>query len=169
MPRPILKNESQSQTRFHNMLSATQTAGRNDIGNKNIDKMKLDRMLREKRSKKYIDAMKKLDAGGHAHNQDEINSIIETIQQEFPEVEIKGILKGIVAKCYLGEPYEVHTLSIVGYIIQHYKKGQSLPGELEQARSLAARGGYAFVEVYNDCFRAISEDGTVSVIVNEAK
>ena len=165
MPRPMLKNESKTQTNTNNILSATQISGKSDVKTQTIDKMKLDRMLRKSRSKEYMEAMKKLDAGGHAHNQNEVNEIIETLENEFPEIELKGILKGIVAKCYLGDSYEVHTLSITGYIIQHYKRGEGLPGRLEQARSLAARGCYAFIEVYDDCFRAVSDNGTVSVIV----
>lgn len=53
---------------------------------------------------------------------------------------------------------------MAGEIIEHYKSGQTMPGELEKARSIAMRGGYAFIEVYVDCCRAISSTGVVSVI-----
>lgn len=48
--------------------------------------------------------------------------------------------------------------------IKHYKKGEPLPENLEAARPLVITGGYAIVEIYTDCFRAISKSGSVSVI-----
>lgn len=88
----------------------------------------------------------------------------EVLQKLIPDLEISGIMLGIVSTCYLGKPYEVHTLDITGQIIEHYKSGQVLPGGLEKARSIAMRGGYDFIEVYVDCCRAISSSGAVSVI-----
>lgn len=126
--------------------------------------MKLDRLLRKPRSKAYMDALHKLDAGGHVHNRRIVDDIINTIRQEFPEVELAGILLGYVSICYLGKPYEVHTLDMTGCIIEHYKAGQPLPGGMEKARSMAMRGGYDFIEVYIDCCRAVSSNGSVSVI-----
>ena len=84
------------------------------------------RFLRKPRSKAYMDALHKLDAGGHVHNQNKVNEIINTIKSEFPEIELNGILLGYVAICYLGKPYEVHTLDITGGIIEHYKAGSSI-------------------------------------------
>ena len=129
-----------------------------------MDKMKLDRLLRKTRSKEYMEALHKLDAGGHVHNQQKVNEIIDTIKNEFPEVEISGVLLGFVSICYLGKPYEVHTLDMTGQIIEHYKSGQILPGGLEKARSIALRGGYDFIEVYVDCCRYVSATGAVSVV-----
>ena len=164
MPRPILK-PLQNQKHSDNILSAaTKPAQKQEINN--MDKMKLDRILRKSRSKAYMEVLHKLDAGGHVHNQDQVKELIESIQNEFPEVEISGILLGIVAKCYLGKPYEVHVLDTANQIIEHYKGGQTLPGGLECARSIALRGGYDFIEVYTDCCRAIGADGRVSVISN---
>ena len=131
-----------------------------------MDKMKIDRFLRKTRSKEYMQAMHKLDVGGHVHNQHKVDEIVDTIRNEFSEVKISSIMLGIVSICYLGKPYEVHTLDISGKIIEHYKAGQMLPGGLEKARSIAIRGGYEFIEVYVDCCRAISANGTVSVISN---
>ena len=129
-----------------------------------IDKLSLDRLLRKSRSKEYMDAIHQLDAGGHVHNKKEVNEIINTIKSEFPDVDINGILLGFVAKCYLGAPYEAHTLDLVGEIIEHYKRGEPLPGGLDKVKSIALHGGYDFIEVYTDCCRAISSNGSVSVI-----
>lgn len=162
MPKPILK-QPQTKTQTDSILSASmrrETAQVNTVENK----MMLDRLLRKPRSKEYMQAVTRLDAGGHTHNQSKVNEIIDAIRNEFPEVEINGILIGIVSTCYLGDPYEVHTLNISGSIIEHYKRGQALPGQLEKARNAAIRGGYSFIEVYVDCCRCISADGSVSVV-----
>lgn len=161
MPKPILK-PLQIQKHSGSILSAVR---KQDQEMQQMDKMKLDRLLRKTRSKEYMNALHRLDAGGHVHNQDMAKEIINSIQNEFPEVEISGILLGIVSKCYLGKPYEVHMLDMTYQIIEHYKAGQPLPGGLEKARSIAIRGGYDFIEVYTDCYRAVSADGTVSVIL----
>lgn len=159
MPRPMLRTP-QNQTETNNILSETC----NNEEKQQMNKMMLDRLLRKNRSKEYMDALHKLDSGGHVHNENKVNEIINTIKREFPEVELSGILLGYVAICYLGKPYEVHTLDITGGIIEHYKAGHTLPGGLEKARNIAMRGGYDFIEVYVDCCRAISANGSVSVI-----
>lgn len=149
---------------MNNVLSATSSSQQQNQQQQQIDKMKLDKLLRKTRSKEYMEAMSKLDSGGHVHNQKKVNEIINAIRSEFPEVELTGILLGCVSMCYLGVPYEVHTIDIGGHIIDHYVSGQKLPNGLERARTLAMRGGYEFIEVYNDCCRAISSSGAVSVI-----
>lgn len=162
MPKPMLR-QPQARTQTNTILSATQNQQQKQQ-TQQMDKMKIDRLLRKTRSKEYMQALHKLDAGGYVHNQHKVNEIIDTIRNEFPDLEISGIMLGIVSICYLGKPYEVHTLDITGQIIEHYQGGQILPGGLEKARSIAMRGGYDFIEVYVDCCRAISFDGSVSVI-----
>ena len=158
MPKPILNSyQSQKQTQASNIMTS-------NLKQPQIDKLSLDRLLRKSRSKEYMDAIHQLDAGGHVHNKKEVNEIINTIKSELPDVDINGILLGFVAKCYLGAPYEAHTLDLVGEIIEHYKRGETLPGGLDKAKSIALHGGYDFIEVYTDCCRAISSNGSVSVI-----
>ncbi len=111
-----------------------------------------------------MDTLRALDAGGRVHNQDKVNDIINTLKSEFPEIDLGGVLLGYVSVCYLGKPYEVHTLDVTGGIIEHYEAGRSLPNGMEKARSIAMRGGYDFIEVYVDCCRAVSGNGVVSVI-----
>ena len=161
MPRPMLR--SNQQTKTESVLSLTQpTAAKVEMTEET--KMKIDRLMRKPRSKKYMDMMKNLDAGGHVHNRKQVDEILEAIRQEFPEVEIGGILLGIVSKCYLGGNYEVHSLDAFGKIIEHYLQGQQLPSGMEKARSIAMHGGYEFIEVYTDCCRAVSSNGSVAVI-----
>lgn len=163
MPKPMLKTPQQNQSQSANLLSTTrpQTESRQKS---QVDKMKQDRLLRKKRSRAYMDALHSLDAGGHVHNQEKVNRIINVIRDEFPEVELHGIFLGFVSVCYLGRPYEVHTLDFSGQIIQHFKTGETLPNGMEKARGIALRGGYEFIEVYTDCCRAVSADGSVAVI-----
>lgn len=160
MPKPMLR---QTQAQTNTILSAVLNQEQ-QRQTRQPDRMKLDRLFRQPRSRRYMDALHSLDAGGYAHNQDKVNEIIHVIRSEFPEVNISGILLGYVSACYLGKPYEVHILDVSGEIIEHYKTGQILPGGLEKARGIAMWGGYDFIEVYVDCCRAISANGTVSVI-----
>lgn len=164
MPRPIfrpLKNEERAELR----LSAVTPAVRQEQLSEK-DKLRLDRLLRKKRSGDYVQAVKRLDAGGHVRNQEQVKELTERISGEFPELDMEAmkIMLGIVAKCYLGAPYEVHSLSLALQIIEHYKAGEAIPAKLEKARGLARSGRYAFIEVYTDCCRCVSDDGTVSVV-----
>lgn len=161
MPKPLFKRNQTEST--NNILNASYNQEEKKQSSQ-TNKMKLNRLLRKNRSKEYMDALHKLDAGGHVHNKRLVDDIINKIREEFPEMEISSVLLGIVSICYLGKPYEVHSLDIAGRIIEHYKAGQPLQGGLEKARSIALRGGYEFIEVYVDCCRAVSSNGTVSVI-----
>lgn len=163
MPRPMLKPQAQTATQSASILSATQQTQTTQQVSQ-AQKMKIDRYLRQKRSKRYMDAMHQLDAGGHVMNRSQVEAILDIIRQELPEVELTGILLGVVSKCYLGAPYEVHTLDAGSQIIEHFKMGHPLPNGMEKARGLALRGGYDFVEVYVDCCRAVMPDGSVSVV-----
>lgn len=162
MPRPMLRTPKE-QAQTQSILSATQTQQQTQQ-TQQMDKMKLDRILRAPRSKAYMDALHKLDAGGHTNNQQKVDAIINAIKAEFPEVTLAGILLGYVSKCYLGAPYEVHSMDMAGHIIEHYQAGETLPNGMEKARSIAIRGSYDTIEVYSDCCRAISSTGMVSVI-----
>lgn len=160
MPKPIIDRRQISSLRTDPLST---TRGPQQQTTQKTDQLRLERLLRKRRSKAYLDAVHKLDAGGHVQNQDQIKEIMYDIKNELPEVVLPNFL-GIVAICNLGVPYEVHTLDFTGDILQHYKAGQTLPGRLEKARSLALRGGYEFIEVYDDCCRAVSSNGAVSVI-----
>lgn len=165
MPKPMLR-QPQTQTQTGSILNTRQQQDQQlNQQQQQMNKMQLDRLLRQPRSKAYMDAIHKLDAGGHVHNKNKVDGIIDAIRQEFPEVQLAGILIGIVSICYLGRPYEVHSLDMVGQIIEHYEAGHPMPGGLEKARSIAMRGGYDFIEVYSDCCRCVSSNGSVSVVM----
>ena len=165
MPRPLLINPEQQKQKTRTEENLLLNNGKtNQKTRTRLNQMQLERILNKRRSKEYIEAMKRLDAGGHMHNQRQVEELIKIIQEELPEIEIEMFPIGIVAKCYLGAPSEVHTLDVTGGIIEHYETYRSMPGMLEKARRLAASGFYAFIEVYNTALRAVKEDGTVAVL-----
>lgn len=121
-----------------------------------------DRDILKKRSKRYLDMIAGLDAKTLTETKG-MNELMNAIQEEFGTADIANLPLGIVAKCFLGHPHEVHTLDLSGsQIIKHYKIGESLPDGLEKARALAKHNAYAFVEVYRDKVILIREDGTAS-------
>lgn len=160
MPRPILKPVHKESS--FDLLRATPSDTRQKLNAE--EKLRLERALRKPRSKQYISAFQNLDGGGHENFHKNASDLIQILDEELPQLQMSGILLGIVATCYLGAPYEVHILDMSGKIVHHYKYGEPLPGRLEKARGLALRGGYPLIEVYADCCRAVSSNGTVSVI-----
>ena len=164
MPRPMLnfqepQQKQQSRTASEQLLIQPKAKSK-----QKLSQMQIDRLLNQKRSKEYVEAMKRLDAGGHMHNQHQVDQLVQIIQKEMPEIEIDMGPIGIVSKCYLGDPYEVHTLDVAGSIIEHYESYRSMPSGMEKARSLAKSGFYAFIEVYSHALRAVKEDGTVATL-----
>lgn len=92
-----------------------------------------------------------------------MEELMNAVQEEFGTADIAGLPLGVVAKCFLGHPHEVHTLDLSGsQIIKHYKIGETLPDDFEKARTLAKHNAYALVEVYRDKVVLIREDGTAS-------
>ena len=89
--------------------------------------------------------------------------LMAKIRSEFGTAELNSLPLGILARCFLGHPYEVHTLDLSGeQIIKHYKTGESLPEHFEKARILAKHNAYAFVEIYADKLILIREDGVAA-------
>jgi len=157
MARKLLDAQSMSP-----LLSLTSTTSSRATSKLSPDQV--ETRLRQKRSLAYIEALTKLDAGGHIQTQESINALLAAIQMELPEVAVECWPAGYVAKCHLGKPYEVHSLDRAGNIISHYKAGQSLPGGMERARGLAEHGGYAFIEVYSDKLIAVASNGDISLV-----
>ena len=139
MPKPIINSNFNQETNFANSLSISPKT--------TFESPEL--AFRRKRSQQYINTLRGFDILGHNITQDKINSIINAIKMELPELSVNDLPIGIVAKCYLGEPY---------------KRGQALPEDLEKARTLANNENYAFIEVYKTKLIAIKEDGTASII-----
>lgn len=120
--------------------------------------------LRQKRSTGYMEAVKQLDVNGCKMTTDQYEQLIQVMDEEFADIPNGERLEGIVAKCYLGDEFEVHALDLIGNIIHHYKKGEAMPKNLERARRIAQHGSYAYIEVYQSMLIAIRADGSGSVI-----
>ena len=163
MPKPLLNPQKEREGKQQPLLSASKEQIKSKPSAQ-MSKLEQDRLLRKTRSKEYMEAMQKLDTGGHVHNKSAVQDIMDALAKEFPEINLPDILLGIVAPCYLGDPYEVHSVDIAGNITTHYKSGQPMPGSLEKVRGMVMNGGYILVEVYTDCCRAVSANGTVSVV-----
>jgi hypothetical protein len=97
----------------------------------------------------------------------EIDEFVDGVRHEFAE-KYHTIPAGIVAECFLGEPFEVHTLALDGSIIEHYRRGQALPAALERARALAGSPAYLAVEVYPDRLVCVRADGSVVLLEGES-
>ncbi|GEM_PF-237742 len=167
MARFILRPKAPSTKQTERRLTISLTSQSTQRRGQEIDAGKLALRLRKPRSKAYCQAMQKLDAGGAHLSPQFIDEIQKIITEEFPDISIRGTLIGIVSRCYLGNPYEVHTLDMTGGILHHYQHGEALPEMMEKARGLALHGNYAFVEVYENACRAVSTDGSVAVIQDE--
>jgi hypothetical protein len=121
-----------------------------------------DRVLLQKRSSKFIQALTSLDTGTLTDTKG-FAELIDKLKNEFGELGITEIPLGIVSKCYLGHPYEVHVLDLSGtQIINHYKRGESLPPLLEKARNLAIGNQYVLIEVYAAKMILVKSDGTTT-------
>ncbi|MDH2205895.1 MULTISPECIES: hypothetical protein [Empedobacter] len=121
-----------------------------------------DRDILRKRSKKYMDLIAGLDAKTLTETKG-MEELMNCIQEEFGTAELASLPLGIVSKCFLGHPYEVHTLDLIGnQIIKHYKSNEIMEGDFEKARTVAMHNAYAMVEVYTDKMILIREDGTAS-------
>lgn len=129
------------------------------------DKMLLRRALKKKRSTNYLNLIRTLDAGGQQLDQTAVNALLGEIADNLGPLDLNiATPLGIIAACYLGDPYEVHVLDIVNNIIEHYVAGRPLPGALESYRGMAMKGSYEFIEVYSNCACAVRPNGAVTVI-----
>ncbi|MDG4945609.1 hypothetical protein NMK71_04215 [Weeksellaceae bacterium KMM 9713] len=121
-----------------------------------------DKDILKKRSKKYLDLISSLDSKTLSDTKG-MDELLKAIQEEFGTVGLMSLPLGIVSKCFLGDPYEVHTLDLTGsQIIKHYKTSEIMEGEFEKARTLAKHNAYAMVEVYNDKMILIHKDGSAT-------
>jgi hypothetical protein len=156
MPRPIIGPNPHGPPRLE---LRTGTSARTSA----LPPAEVARRLRAPRTRAYVELMARLDAGT-LHETGAVEALLEAIRVEFPELGLADLPLGWVSRCYLGDPYEVHTLDMAGCIVRHYRRGESLPPELERARALALHPAYAFIEVHRDTLCCVREDGTVTSV-----
>lgn len=117
------------------------------------------------RSRHYLDAMARLDATTDV-TPAKIQEIIDDIRRDFTD-RWAALPLGLVSRCYLGAPFEVHTVLPDGGILEHYHVGQRLPGQLESGRTHSLSGLYLAVEVYENRLVCIRTDGTTVTLGGE--
>lgn len=110
------------------------------------------------RSQLYLDSLARLDAGTRLTPAD-LQEIVDGIRQEFVQ-RWAALPVGFVSRCYLGHPFEVHTLTPDGGILEHFRLSQPMPGPLEGARKHSLSGLYLSVEVYDNRLVCVRADGT---------
>ena len=121
-----------------------------------------DRELLKSRSKRYLELIGKMDADTLTDTKG-VEEFMEELQKEFNIIGLGNLPLGIISKCFLGHPYEVHMLDLsLKQIVKHYEIGEALPEFFERYRSLAKHNAYAVVEVYRDYAIMVYEDGSTS-------
>jgi len=153
MPRPIIGPQPTDDTPIDGLVRA-----------KPASPAALEARLRVRRSGEYLTAIGRLDAGSHAIDRSLTQAVLDAIAQEFAELSLEQRPTGLVAKCDLGDSFEVHSLDIVLATAVHVRAREPLPDGLERARTLALHPQYLFVEVYPQSMRAVRADGSVNVV-----
>lgn len=156
MRRPIIGTNHNVQVDFQ--------INRNTKTTVELQPLMVEKLLRQKRSTSYVDTVTKLDATGVHCRKEDIEKMIEELKNQFPELLEHQLPIGIVSKCYLGKPYEVHTLDTQLQIVEHYKLGSVLPNGMEKARVLAMNPNYEFIEVFTSYICAVTRTGQISMV-----
>jgi hypothetical protein len=125
---------------------------------------KLQLRLRQARSTRYSAALSRLDAGIHHQDRAALDEVVAAISAEFPDLTIEQRPIGLLSKCYLGPPYEVHICDLAGLILEHFETFRQMPPLYERARQLARHKQYAFIEIYSNHVCAVLPDGSVALI-----
>jgi hypothetical protein len=68
----------------------------------------------------------------------------------------------LIARCWLDDRFDVHTLGQDGQLLEHHARDEALPPELERARAAVLSGDYAAVEIYHDRLVLVRGDGTTT-------
>jgi hypothetical protein len=152
VPKPLTTRQNAALSRVRSTANSTTTSS--------------GRLKSGRRSENYLRAIRALDASGST-SAVEIDEFVDGVRREFAE-KYHTIPFGIVAECFLGEPFEVHTLALDGSIIEHYRRGQALPAALERARALAVSPAYLAVEVYPDRLVCVRADRSVVLLEGES-
>ena len=144
MPRPLLGSQQHTAQLSPSVARRLPSAGK---------------LRTSARSTRYLAALARLDASATLLPV-QIEEIVDDLHREFSET-WSAVPLGFVAHCYLGAPFEAHTVTVDGAIIEHYRSGEALPGPLEKARALTRSERYGVIEVYRDRLVCVLADGSV--------
>ncbi|WP_273353633.1 hypothetical protein [Corynebacterium resistens] len=99
------------------------------------------------RPEQLIEVLRELD---HSQNPVHVARAIEEIRQLYRELMV-GDLVGLFGRCYLGNPFIDHQVSITGGVLQHFSPNDEVPFPFSVARGvLKSTTAYEYVEVYSD-------------------
>lgn len=162
MPRPMIQRMSQQKSEVSTKLSMDMHQQQKQTTISDVD---AQRLLRKQRSKEYMDAMTRLDAGLHLDSESFVQEAMATIENEMPFISaISDSFVGLIAKCYLGEDFEVHIVDFITRELTHFRKGEPMPEKMERCRNIAQNPNYELIEVYEHSARLIGHDGSVSEV-----
>jgi hypothetical protein len=129
----------------------------------------VEALLRRPRSPRYLEQLRRLDAASlHrvAAAWNALGAELEAeLEAELPPVAPPERPLGVVARCYLGTPFEVHLCDFTGRIVTHVEVRHPLPPPFERARLLVHHPAFLAVEVYSTVLRTIGPSGEVGVFV----
>jgi hypothetical protein len=111
-----------------------------------------------RRSPRFAAAVARLDVG-HLQASD-LGEVMDAIAAEYPMG--APLPRGLVAECFLGPPFEVHIIDLVGGIVEHFEVGRPMPHPFERARTLAGHPAYDVIEVYDETLVCVRSDGSVT-------
>lgn len=164
MPRPRIRLQTTDQRQETEAVSKLSMVAPSESKTKTkLEEHTFLKVLRKKRSKEYMEAFGKLDSGGHAHSREMFERLMEQVREELQEAADEMI--GVVAKCRIGVPYDVHTIDFLTHgIICHYKRSEGLPDGMERVRALARLESYSHIEVYHNMYCCVGHDGSVAIV-----
>lgn len=140
--------------------------GRLDLGGRRDQKATRgggqQQILRKRRTERHRHLVAQLEASGTVQRTG-IDRVAAELANFYRE-EAAAMPLGLVARCYLGPPFVVHYLDLMGVIIDHFDAATPMPHPFETARGLALNGAYAFVEVYADRLVCVDKYGNGSEV-----
>lgn len=148
MPRPLLRSQVQAAN-----LAAKAATPRERSGSSGTVSLL-------KRSPRFMQAIGRLDTG--QLQEADLAAVFDAITEEYGIGDRPPV--GLVSKCFLGEPFEVHIVDLVGQIVEHFHRGESMPHPYERARRLSAHPAYVYIEVYEDVLVCVRADGSVTEV-----
>lgn len=116
------------------------------------------------RSPEFVETISRIDVDGLELSAAAQKAVRDAIRTEFGRIPAPDRPIAILARCYLGHPYEVHLVSFADAAVDHFKIGRPLHLSVKRARQLARHSAYAFIEVYERQLRAVARDGAVTTL-----
>lgn len=166
--RQMMFGNQRQNTRVQAGLTTQGSARAQQKPQMKVNEAVVRRTLRKRRSPAYVQALAALDQLGNISDPRQLEQLKAAVDAEFGHdvLTVPGFPKllGLIAPCYLGGTFDVHTLDMALNIVQHYHTNEPLPPEMAKARNLAACRAYDFIEVYSDKCCCVDSAGNVTIV-----